>query len=64
MSRTVIVERKGSRLGRRKTITRSFEHELQPRQKAWLEMQKTKGAISTSNDQPKHSSLASETFKP
>ena len=57
MSRTVIVERKSGRSGRRKTITRTFEHELQPSERARLEK-------SASNKQSKQSSLISETFKP
>ena len=56
MLRTVIVEQKSSQSGRRKTITRTFEHELNSSDQVRLE-----------NDLNKHSkqaSLISETFKP
>jgi hypothetical protein len=64
MSRTVIVEMKSSRLGHSKTITRSFEHEVRPRQRVLIETETTKNALSTPNNQSKQSSLISETFKP
>jgi hypothetical protein len=57
MSRTVIVEQKSRRSGRRKTITRTFEHELQPGERARLDK-------SELNKHSKQASLISETFKP
>jgi hypothetical protein len=57
MLRTVIVEQKSSQSGRRKTITRTFEHELNSSDQARLDK----------SDLSKHSkraSLISETFKP
>jgi hypothetical protein len=57
MLRTVTVEQKSSQSGRKKTITRTFEHELRPSERARLDK----------NEPNKHSeqaSLMSETFKP
>jgi hypothetical protein len=57
MSRTVVVEQKSSQSGRRKTITRAFEHELRPSERARLDK--------SEYDKPsKQASLISETFKP
>jgi hypothetical protein len=57
MLRTVIVEQKSSQSGRRKTITRTFEHELHPSERARLDK-------SELNKQSEQASLVSETFKP
>jgi hypothetical protein len=57
MLRTVIVEQKSSQSGRRKTITRTFEHELNSNDQARL----NKGDL---NKHSKQASLISETFKP
>jgi hypothetical protein len=57
MLRTVIVERKSSQSGRRKTISRTFEHEPRPSERARLDK--------SGQDKPsKQASLISETFKP
>ena len=50
MLRTVIVEQKSSQSGRRKTITRTFEHELNPSERARLDK----------SELNKHSEQASE----
>jgi hypothetical protein len=57
MLRTVIVEQKSGQSGRRKTITRTFEHELNRSERARLDK-------SELNKQSKQASLISETFKP
>jgi hypothetical protein len=57
MLRTVIVEQKSSRSGRGKTITRTFEHELNPSDRARLDK-------SDLEKYSKQASLISETFKP
>jgi hypothetical protein len=56
MLRTVIVEQKSSQSGRRKTITRTFEHELLPSEQARLDKREL-------NKDSKQASLISETFK-
>ena len=57
MFRTVIVEQKSSQSGRRKTTTRTFEHEPHPSERAQLDK--------SDQDKPsKQASLISETFKP
>ena len=56
MLRTVIVEQKSSQSGRRKTITRTFEHELNQSERARL-------GKSDLNKHSKQGSLVSETFK-
>ena len=56
MVRTVIVEQKSSQSGRRKTITRTFEHELLPSERARLDKREL-------NKHSKQASLISETFK-
>lgn len=57
MLRTVIVEQKSSQSGRRKTITRTLEHELNSSDQARLDK-------SDLNKHSKQASLISETFKP
>jgi len=57
MLRTVIVEQKSSQSGRRKTITRTFEHELNPSERARLD----KSGLNKHSEQ---ALLVSETFKP
>jgi hypothetical protein len=56
MLRTVIVEQKSSQSGRRKTITRTFEHGLNSSDQARLDK-------SDLNKHSKQASLISETFK-
>ena len=56
MVRTVIVEQKSSQSGRRKTITRTFEHELNSSNQARLDK-------SDLNKHSKQASLISQTFK-
>ena len=48
MLRTVIVEQKSSKSGRRKTITRTFEHELNPSERARLDKSGPKQTFRTS----------------
>jgi hypothetical protein len=57
MLRTVIVEQKSRQSGRRKTVTRTFEHELSSSDQARLDK-------SDLNKHSKQASLISETFKP
>jgi hypothetical protein len=57
MLRTVIAEQKSSQSGRRKTITRTFEHELNSSDQARL-------GKSELNKHSRQASLISETFKP
>ena len=57
MLRTVVVEQKSSQSGRRKTIRRTFEHELNSSDQARL-------GKSDLNKHSKQASLISETFKP
>src|SRR4029079_8519221 len=57
MLRTVIVEQKSSQSGRRKTITRTLEHELNSSDQARLD----KSDLNQQSTQP---SFISQTFKP